>query len=215
MPLLLQTQTKSDQKHGHTARHHQPTWKKSDNSRIGGKKSGSVTQTENGCCFTEHGWDSANANDVKLERSAQRYNYTELCLKCRDSNRLAFSSCFFLLLALPRFSPLFCPNLGGHLPPLPRTPMIASSAGKPPGEAAILPGPIYGPTGWACGRPCMGLPRWSIAIGLILPVILPYRNRIFNMLSVIYRWVCNFTGGRHPQRPDSPETPADDHKRLS
>ena len=33
----------------------------------------------------------------------------------------------FLLLALPRFSPLFCPNLGGQLPsplsPLPRTPM--------------------------------------------------------------------------------------------
>ena len=32
----------------------------------------------------------------------------------------------FFLLALPRFSPLFCPNLGGQLPgpaPLPRTPM--------------------------------------------------------------------------------------------
>ena len=35
----------------------------------------------------------------------------------------------FFLLALPRFSPLFCPNLGGQLPPppvpLPRTPMGA------------------------------------------------------------------------------------------
>ena len=33
----------------------------------------------------------------------------------------------FFLLALPRLSPLFCPNLGGQLPPppcpLPRTPM--------------------------------------------------------------------------------------------
>ena len=36
----------------------------------------------------------------------------------------------FFLLALPRFSPLFCPNLGGQLPPppcpLPRTPMSTS-----------------------------------------------------------------------------------------
>ena len=34
----------------------------------------------------------------------------------------------FVLLALPRSSPLFCPNLGGQLPPcpLPRTPMTTS-----------------------------------------------------------------------------------------
>ena len=33
----------------------------------------------------------------------------------------------FFLLALPEFPPLFCPNLGGQLPPpapLPRTPMV-------------------------------------------------------------------------------------------
>ena len=35
-----------------------------------------------------------------------------------------YTRCLFLL-ALPEFSPLFCPNLGGQLPPfpLPRTPM--------------------------------------------------------------------------------------------